>query len=96
MAPDTGRVRIVARVEPGVALRITVADNGPGIDAASIDQIFEPFHTTRAGGSGLGLAIAREIVEAHGGSLDIVTSERPAADGPGGAMFSMELPWRVS
>ncbi len=96
VAPDTGFVRIVAAVEPGVALRITVADNGPGIDAASIDQVFEPFHTTRAGGSGLGLSIAREIVEAHGGTLGLVASGAASADGTGGAMFSMELPWRVS
>ncbi len=57
------------------ALRITIADEGPGIPAAELEQVFEPFHrleTSRSrvtGGVGLGLSVARDIARAHGGEL---------------------------
>ena len=88
-------MQVRATCEPDVALTIEVADNGPGLDAAAIDQLFEPFHTTRADGSGLGLSIAREIVEAHGGTLTVVPPD-DAAPGWPGATFRMELPWPAS
>ena len=50
-------------------LQVTVCDTGPGLDAAAIDSIFDPFYTTRKDGMGLGLAISRSIIEAHGGQL---------------------------
>ena len=49
-------------------------------------RVFEPFFTTRPRGTGLGLAIARQIVEAHGGHIEVGD-----ADG-GGARFSITLP----
>jgi signal transduction histidine kinase len=97
-----GRVRLGAAAEPGVALRIVVMDNGPGVAPESIEQVFEPFHTTRVDGTGLGLSIAREIVEAHGGTLSVVEPDGqldPANDDAAaftGATFLMELPWRAS
>ena len=97
---QSGRVRLIASAEPGLVLCIAVMDNGPGIGEAVIDQVFEPFHTTRVDGTGLGLSIAREIVEAHGGTLTVVAAHRrsPEALSAGftGAIFSMELPWRAS
>ncbi len=70
---------------PSVLIR--VRDNGPGIDPALRDRIFEPFFSTKgASGSGLGLATARETVERHGGTLRVVN---PAA---GGAEFQLLLP----
>jgi signal transduction histidine kinase len=55
---------------------ITVADCGTGIDPKDINQIFEPFYTTKASGMGMGLAICKSIIESHGGRL-WVTAEHP-------------------
>lgn len=54
---------------PGNYVRITVADDGVGIEEATLPHIFEPFFTTRTdtGGTGLGLSVTRAIVEQHGG-----------------------------
>jgi len=53
----------------GSALIVEVADTGPGIDPAILDQIATPFFTTRAEGTGLGLAVARHWVARHAGTL---------------------------
>ncbi len=50
---------------------VSVNDNGPGIDPAIRERVFEPFFTTRQQGSGLGLSIARDLVERNGGALEI-------------------------
>jgi len=54
---------------PGKYVRITVADDGVGIDEDTLPHIFDPFFTTRTntGGTGLGLSVTRAIVEQHGG-----------------------------
>ena len=57
-----------ARGDGGV--RITVRDQGGGIDPALLARVFEPYFTTRRAGTGLGLAIARNIVEGLGGTID--------------------------
>lgn len=49
--------------------RITVADQGPGLEPAIASHVFEPFFTTKARGIGMGLAISRALVEAQGGKL---------------------------
>jgi two-component system sensor histidine kinase HydH len=67
-------------------IEIAVADSGPGVPAELRGRVFEPFFTTRAAGIGLGLAIARQIVEAHGGSIRVGQSIS------GGARFSVILP----
>lgn len=86
--PDPVTVVVTFEVErrdgaPFLAIR--VADNGPGIPAAVVDSVLEPFITTKTRGTGLGLAIVRRIVEAHAGHLRVGT---PAA----GAEFVIELP----
>lgn len=68
------------------AIEIEVADSGPGVPTELRSRIFEPFFTTRAKGTGLGLPIARQIIEAHGGKLDV--GERRG----GGARFTVRLP----
>jgi two-component system, NtrC family, sensor histidine kinase HydH len=67
-------------------IELSVADSGPGVPAELRGRVFEPFFTTRAAGIGLGLAIARQIVEAHGGSIRVGQSIS------GGARFSVILP----
>jgi len=87
-----GMVRVEAgrsRRDGGAWVVLTVTDDGPGIDAAVLPHLFEPFVSTRldARGTGLGLAVAEGIVKEHGGVL--LARNRP--DG-GGAVFEVTLP----
>ena len=52
-------------------LYLKVADNGIGILAENIDQVFIPFFTTKASGSGIGLSLVREIIWQHGGDISV-------------------------
>jgi two-component system, LuxR family, sensor kinase FixL len=70
------------------SVQLLVADTGPGIDAAGLDSIFDPFYTTKEHGLGLGLAISRKIAQAHGGTLSM--ENRRGA----GATFRLQLPGR--
>ncbi len=73
---------------PGPYLELTVADNGPGIDPAIQDHIFDPYFTTKdiGEGSGLGLAVVHGIVKRHRGAVAVVSS-------PGhGTTFTVLLP----
>ena len=66
--------------------RVRVVDNGAGIPPEKIDRIFNPFFTTKDNGTGLGMAISKKIVEAHDGSIDVLSE-------PGrGAEFVVNLP----
>jgi signal transduction histidine kinase len=71
-------------------IRITVADNGKGIDAAARGHIFEPLYTTKdAIGTGLGLWVTKQIVDKHHGRIQL----RTCRDGVrAGSTFSMILP----
>jgi signal transduction histidine kinase len=68
-------VRAKILVEDGVALVIRVRDEGPGIPQEELERVFEPFYRLESsrnrdtGGTGLGLSIARDVAQAHGGSL---------------------------
>ena len=66
-----GQVRVASRAGMGGEVVVEIADTGPGIAADSIEKIFEPFFSKRAGGTGLGLAIARQMVENHGGKIEV-------------------------
>lgn len=78
-------------VEDGMDLVIRIRDRGPGIPAESLDQVFEPFFRMESsrnrdtGGTGLGLSIARDIAQAHGGSLALKNVE-------GGLEAQLRLP----
>jgi two-component system C4-dicarboxylate transport sensor histidine kinase DctB len=62
----------------GERVRLTVADNGPGLPPEVRAQLFTPFVTTRANGLGLGLVICRDIIAGFGGELDLIASETGA------------------
>ena len=70
--PAAGTVTVTARSD-GNAVRLEIADTGPGVPPEMRARIFEPFFTTRGGrgGTGLGLAITRDIVAAHDGSIEV-------------------------
>lgn len=68
-------VRAKILLEDGAALIIRVRDDGPGIPPEELERVFEPFYRVESsrnrdtGGTGLGLSIARDVAQAHGGSL---------------------------
>jgi signal transduction histidine kinase len=92
--PEGGGLEISAGLEKS-RLYFRVTDNGPGIDPAETEDIFEPFYRSQSTrrfpqGLGLGLTIARDIVEAHGGKL--VLSSQPGI----GSQFTVLLPLNTS
>jgi CheY-like chemotaxis protein len=87
--PLPRRIRVTSRfISSSELLRVTFADNGPGIPAHLRARVFEPYFTTKPTGvgTGVGLAVSLGIVEAHGGTL---TVDCPSE---GGAVFTIELP----
>jgi signal transduction histidine kinase len=88
--PPGGHVTVRAGSAPceqGERFRLEVIDDGPGVDAAERERIFEPFVTGRPDGSGLGLAVVREIASVHGGRAYL-------AEDSNVTRFVIDLPWR--
>ena len=83
--PDGGTLTVSTTWDPDRAL-ISIRDTGSGVPAEELERIFEPFFTHKMRGLGLGLAITRTLVDAHGGSLSVVS---PAE---GGTEFVIVLP----
>jgi signal transduction histidine kinase len=83
-----GQIEVTATWK-GERVSLVVADDGPGIDERVLDQVFEPFFTTRAlgKGTGLGLAVSLGLVRALGGDLRILSTS------PQGTKMGIELPW---
>ena len=69
-------------------VRLTVEDNGPGLDPDHFESVFDPFFTTKepGKGTGLGLALSAQLVEGMGGEIEV--GNRPE----GGAVFTVRLP----
>jgi two-component system phosphate regulon sensor histidine kinase PhoR len=89
--PPGGSARLALTVENSSAL-IEVSDNGRGIPASALPQVFERFYRqsdlkdSRVTGFGLGLAISKWIVDAHGGTIEVESAEGK------GSRFSISLP----
>lgn len=68
------------------AVCIRVSDSGPGVPEKMMENIFDPFYTTKSSSSGIGLSICHRIVTDHGGTLDVSTADI------GGAAFIVKIP----
>ncbi|MGZ0008401.1 oxygen sensor histidine kinase FixL [Burkholderia gladioli] len=89
--PNTdGLIRVVADIDAGF-VDIRVIDQGPGVDEASAERLFEPFYSTKSDGMGMGLNICRSIIESHRGRLWVVNNIE-AAGRVSGATFHCSLP----
>jgi signal transduction histidine kinase len=83
-----GLVRVRTRAGSRGEVVVEIEDNGPGIPADVQDRIFDVFYSRRGGGTGLGLPIARQIVERHGGAIEMESEEGQ------GTLFRLRLPRR--
>jgi len=81
-------VRIQALAGSAGSIAFRVEDTGPGIAAADLERVFDPFHSTKSEGAGLGLAICQRIIHEHGGRLG-------ASNGRRGASLNFCLPVSV-
>jgi NO-binding membrane sensor protein with MHYT domain/nitrogen-specific signal transduction histidine kinase len=87
---DQGTITVTLEMA-GAHIRLAVADNGCGMDGATVDRIFEPFFTTKGvgQGTGLGLSIVHWLITGHRGQIDV--QSRPGA----GTVFEIRLPAAV-
>ena len=67
--PANRRLVIRTSLQAGRRAEVTVEDSGPGISGNLLEQVFEPFFTSKNAGLGMGLAISRSIIESHGGRI---------------------------
>lgn len=87
-----GKCAEVSLTETAEAIRIQIADKGPGIPEERMDEMFQPFvrlepsRNQQTGGFGLGLSIAKDIIEGHGGTIRL--ANRPE----GGLFVTVDLP----
>jgi two-component system NtrC family sensor kinase len=83
--PAGGTMRLALAVTDG-QVRMVLADSGPGIAPENLANVFEPFFSTKAKGTGLGLALVQQIVNEHGGRIEVDCPPE------GGTRFSIILP----
>ena len=74
-ATSTGGEVSISTSEDEHHVRIAVSDNGKGMTEQEREKMFDPFFTTRKTGTGLGLAVSHQIIEQHGGTLEVKTAE---------------------
>ena len=90
MGDQGGTLQVTVAYQPGIGVTTDIQDTGPGIAPDMKEQIFNPFVTTKKSGVGLGLAIVSKIVDAHGGSVRVVSEP-----GKPGACFRVVFPAAV-
>jgi two-component system nitrogen regulation sensor histidine kinase GlnL len=84
------RIVVEGVADSGEMLRVSVSDNGPGVDPAVATRMFRPFFTTKARGTGLGLALVQKIIVTHNGRVSAANAEG------GGACLTVALPLRAT
>ncbi len=91
--PEGGALKIITGLEQGAAGRDTIAfvsiefaDTGCGIPEENLEDLFNPFFTTKSGGSGLGLSISHRIIKEHNGHINVKSREGE------GTTFTVKLP----
>ncbi|MDP9037074.1 MAG: ATP-binding protein [Myxococcota bacterium] len=88
---EAGVVRVTIGLASPTHVRVTVSDNGPGIDPAIASRLFDPYATTKQHGTGLGLAIAQRIAVEHEGELSCISASA-VSPAERGAVFCLVLP----
>ncbi|MCE9763032.1 MULTISPECIES: two-component system sensor histidine kinase ZraS [Citrobacter] len=84
-----GTITVEANESSGERVKIVVTDTGKGIAAEQLEAIFTPYFTTKADGTGLGLAVVQNIIEQHGGTIQVASVEGK------GATFTLWLPTKA-
>jgi len=98
MPAQSRDIYISSEISAAIAT-ISVSDTGPGFERENINNIFEPFHSTKTQGLGLGLSISTSIIESHGGKLWANLGGKIAIDGQlrnAGCTFSFTLPLEIA
>ncbi len=90
MGDSGGTLHVKVAYQTRVGVTTDIQDTGPGIAPEMKEQIFNPFVTTKKSGVGLGLAIVSKIVDAHGGSVRVVSEPEQR-----GACFRVVFPAAV-
>jgi len=98
--PEGGTIKVQASYQTGNnSFQISVEDTGPGIDMEILPYVFDRFYradksrTRSSGGSGLGLAIVKQLVEAHGGKIQVESPIFRNENNQGyGTKFSFTIP----
>lgn len=85
---DPRGIRMTAHAQAD-AMTVEICNGGTAIDSEQMKRLFEPFYTSKASGTGLGLPIVKRIIEAHGGRIDITSSQSE------GTRVSIRLPTRM-
>ncbi|MCH2064966.1 MAG: ATP-binding protein, partial [Roseibacillus sp.] len=87
--PEGGRIMARLKLDPE-HVQLAIQDSGPGFSTEALDRFGEPFFSEREGGMGIGLTLAREVVQAHDGSIQ--ASNTPQ----GGALIVINFPLHPS
>jgi signal transduction histidine kinase len=83
--PEGGTLNVTLSPDSSM-VEVEFADTGPGISSEAMEQIFEPYYSTKETGIGLGLPLTKKIIEEHGGEISVKSEPE------GGATFTVILP----
>ena len=87
--PGGGTLTVITEPWPtadGEGVAITISDTGGGVPQEVLENIFNPFFTTKREGTGLGLAVSKKVIEGHGGEIEVINREGD------GVTFILRLP----